>query len=134
MEADIQPGAFNGSSFSLETFHIETANSNRNKILETGAFSKLQALHTVDLGNSFGTIQRKAFFDLPNLQLLSVDKMTLIAIETEAFDQLPKLNTLDLSQQNIDSLPARTFCNLSNLTKLDLSMTNIKRIQEYSPN
>ena len=130
LAGDVQPGAFNGSSFSLQTFHIETSLLEKGKqTVKTGAFSKLQALYKVDIGNSFETIQTKAFFDLPNLQLLSMDEQTLLIIETEAFDQLPKLNILDPSNQLIGYLPTRAFCNLSNITNLNLNRNMIRNVQ-----
>lgn len=127
-DADIRDGAFHGSSLSLKTFNIETSVKSLSKRVRTGAFSNLQGLHTINLGNSFGEIARKGFYDLPSLQLLTMDKDTLLEIESEAFGLLPKLNTLDLSNQLVSSLYGRTFCNLPNLTKLDLSSNRIKRI------
>jgi hypothetical protein len=128
---DLQSGAFNGSSFSLKTVHMESSNSERsNRNVDTGAFSKLQSLSSVNLGNSFGSFKSKSFFDLPNLKHLLVDEKTLTTIEAETFHQLPKLKTLDLSNQLLGSLPSRSFCNLSNLTKIDLSKNMIKNIKE----
>ena len=94
---DIQAGAFNGSSYTLKTFHIEpTPNEKSNGVVEKNAFSKLQTLSKVSLGNSFRTIQTKAFFDLPSFQQLTVDGRSISRIETEAFDDLPMLKVLDL--------------------------------------
>ena len=131
MAGDIQMGALNGSSFSLKTFQIERSKEeNSNRVVETGAFSKLQAVEKILLGNSFGKFQTNSFFDLPSLQELNVDEQTLETMETETFVNLPKLRVLDLSNQSLTSLPARGFFNLSNLTKLNLSKNKIKKLED----
>ena len=115
----------------MKDFHIENSEEgNRNGVVETGAFSKLQVLSKISLGNSFRTFKTKAFYDLPNLEELKVGKHTISTIESEAFYDLPKLNHLDLSNQLIVSLPSRAFCNLYNLTGLNLSSNMIKNTQD----
>eukprot|EP00092_Neocalanus_flemingeri_P020556 GFUD01022269.1.p1 GENE.GFUD01022269.1~~GFUD01022269.1.p1 ORF type:complete len:511 (+),score=90.91 GFUD01022269.1:17-1549(+) len=131
---DILAGAFNGSLFSLTEFHIETSEEGSNHwnrgVIETGAFSKLQALNKVSLGNSFGKLNTKAFFELPSLQQLTVDNQSISAIESEALYDLPGLKVLNLSNQSITSLPPRAFSNLPNLTELNLSLNMIKQVQD----
>ena len=75
---DIQRSAFNASSSSLKEVNIGTSESgNKTRIGETGAFSKLQSLRKVSLGNNFGSIRSNAFFDLPNFHQFNVDRNTI---------------------------------------------------------
>ena len=106
ISVNIQAGAFNASTNSLKTFHIETSeDKNDDRIVESLAFSNLHALNTVSLGNTFGTIKNKAFFNLLNLQQFNVDAQSLTSIESEVFYNLPKLKILDLSNQTLTSHP-----------------------------
>ena len=126
---NIKAGAFHGSSLSLEEFNIEGAIEGAIKgVIETGAFSELQTLRKVSLGNSFGTIQSKAFFDLSSFEELNVDTQTISNIETDAFFELPSLEFLDLSDQNIVSISSKAFHNLVNLEDINLSKNMIKKI------
>jgi len=128
---DIKAEAFNGSSFSLTEFNIASSESkSTNRVVETGAFSKIQTLQKVSLGNAFGTIKSKAFFYLPNFQQLVLGAKSISTIETDAFEILPSLKILDLSSQNLSSLPMRALSNLSNLTELNLSENMIEKIEE----
>eukprot|EP00092_Neocalanus_flemingeri_P038111 GFUD01041481.1.p1 GENE.GFUD01041481.1~~GFUD01041481.1.p1 ORF type:complete len:533 (+),score=115.35 GFUD01041481.1:40-1599(+) len=126
---DIQASAFSGSSFSLREFSIATSQEgNKNGRVESGGFSKLQTLTKVSLGNSFGSLETKSFFDLPNFQKLNIDKETISKIEEEAFDELPSLKVLDFGNQLITSLSAKAFSNLPNLTELNLSTNMLNKI------
>ena len=126
---NIKAGAFHGSSLSLEEFNIEGAIEGAIKgVIETGAFSELQTLRKVSLGNSFGTIQSKAFFELSSFEEFIVDTQTISYIETEAFYELPSLKSLDLSDQNFVSISSRAFYNLIHLTELNLSKNRIYKI------
>ena len=127
---NIEGGTFNGSTYSLKELHIETSKDGQsNRVIETGAFSELRLLKKISIGNSFGTLQSKAFFDLPNLEFLTIDEQSISTIDSGAFENLSILKVMDLSNQLISSLSSRSFCNMFNLTELNLSSNKIKKIQ-----
>ena len=81
----------------------------------------MQTINKILIGDSFTTIDSKAFNHLPSLKVLDLSASGIYDISSEAFYDLPNLIEIDLNDNQLDKLEDNTFYDLPNLVKLELS-------------
>ncbi|CAK1543257.1 unnamed protein product [Leptosia nina] len=75
-------------------------------------------------------VNRHAFYNLPNLTVLTLDDNNIKTIETDTFYELPKLQKLFLTGNNITIIEDGAFRHLVNLSVLELDKNNISDLKK----
>ena len=137
---NIKKNAFNGSRNSIKEIRFDSsvvAAQDVNSFLsekllpgevETEAFSQLNSLKKISLGDSFSIIQSNAFSQLKDLESLDFAPQTIRRVASYGFSALLSLKVLDLSNQSITEIEQNAFQLLPNLTELQLSHNLLKQV------
>ena len=131
---NIKSNAFNGSRNSIKEIIFDSSvgpeDTRQHTVgeVETGAFSQLNSLKRIELGDSFSIIQPSAFSQLNKLESFDVAPLTIKRVGRRGFSGLLSLKVLDLSNQSITEIEQNAFNNLPNLTELHLDHNQLKQI------
>ena len=131
---NIKSNAFNGSRNSIKEIIFDSSVGSEDTRqhppgeVETRAFSQLNSLKTIRLGDSFSIIQDSAFYQLKDLESVDFAPLTIKTVGSFGFFSLKSLKVLDLSYQSITKIEQNAFVNLPNLTELHLQHNQLKQV------
>jgi len=102
--------------------------ANNLSLIETGTFSKLSTLTSIDL--SYNSLNNIDFLFENNVGLLNLqlNGNSIFINRTSPFRQLLLLNTLNLDSNNLNVIYPETLKGLTRLVSLGLSSNNISTI------
>ena len=78
---------------------------------------------------TFDSISSNCYFNLYNLEELTITDTNMLEVKREMFESLVNLKVLDLSNNLISFIESNSFDNLLNLEKLNLNSNSIIIIQ-----
>ncbi|KAL4238168.1 hypothetical protein ACF0H5_002879 [Mactra antiquata] len=131
---DVKLGAFYGLEEYLEELLIE-GSGNKGEDVPFRSMMRLNKLRSLTLKNfRLDQINKINYFSyFSNLELLSLQELSLQLIEAEAFkDKLPKLHTLSFDDVNLRNIPVESLSDLVALRYLNLRNTHLTTIYNSS--
>jgi len=117
----------------ISSYEFDDEEKVRNNTVMTEAFTNLQSLQSIQLGNNYVKFETGAFKNLPALKEIQISSETLEEIDTGTFDNLPSLKILDLSDQQLSILPNGFVAgNMSSLTEINLATNRLEKIMDFA--